>query len=206
VLAARFPFVSPSGIISGDCAPGTAAGQLADGGYLENSGTQTLVELLPELTQLVERYNSSEDAKFQIAIVVVDIDNDYQLGQYASDNSTPLGETLVPPSLVVGGGPAYQDAAIAALAAAVGPECYTAIAPELLPGVKAPLGWTLSDSTRSSLQSGLTASFPTAEGWQIGRRANIIRTVQNWLEPDPEVVVDSRYEQPLDACIPNATE
>jgi hypothetical protein len=161
-----------------------------------------LLELLPELTVLVEQHNAST-AGPRIAIVVMRIDNDYQSSIAYFDESRPAGETVVPPQIVLSGGPAYQDAAIAALRDAVGAECYVKVSPELLPGVRAPLGWALSEGTRQSLVDGLTASYPNAEGQRVGEKANAIRTVQNWLEAVPEADADSRYERPLAPCVPD---
>ena len=55
MLASRFPFVTPSGVLG----PCTAQGeqQLVDGGYVENSGLGTIVDLAPQWLSQVQRRN-----------------------------------------------------------------------------------------------------------------------------------------------------
>jgi hypothetical protein len=46
MLASRFPFVTPSGVVGPCAAQGEQ--QLVDGGYVENSGLGTIVDLAPQ--------------------------------------------------------------------------------------------------------------------------------------------------------------
>ncbi len=55
MLASRFPFVTPSGV-AGPCG-GQIGQQFVDGGYVENSGLKTLVDLGPEWLVEVQRHN-----------------------------------------------------------------------------------------------------------------------------------------------------
>ncbi len=56
MLASRFPFVTPSGVV-GPCAA-QAEQQLVDGGYVENSGLGTIVDLAPQWLSAVQRRNA----------------------------------------------------------------------------------------------------------------------------------------------------
>lgn len=55
LLTARFPYVTPSGVV--DCA-GKQQLQIVDGGYAENFGIGTLVDLAPQLMDLVRTHNT----------------------------------------------------------------------------------------------------------------------------------------------------
>jgi hypothetical protein len=57
MLASRFPFVTPSGVV-GPCG-GQQEQQLVDGGYVENSGLATVVDLAPSWLREVQRLNSA---------------------------------------------------------------------------------------------------------------------------------------------------
>lgn len=54
LLTARFPYVTPSGIVT--C--GDKKIQVVDGGYAENFGVGTLVDLAPQLMHLVRQHNT----------------------------------------------------------------------------------------------------------------------------------------------------
>jgi hypothetical protein len=54
LLTARFPYVTPSGVV--DCTGQTL--QVVDGGYAENFGVGTLVDLAPQLMRLVRQHNN----------------------------------------------------------------------------------------------------------------------------------------------------
>jgi hypothetical protein len=60
MLSARFPFVTPSGVVHGcQGLSGTAVEQFADGGYADSSGLGTLAGLAPGLMAAVRQYNSA---------------------------------------------------------------------------------------------------------------------------------------------------
>jgi hypothetical protein len=54
LLTARFPYVTPSGVVSCN----NERLQVVDGGYAENFGVGTLVDLAPQLMQLVRTHNT----------------------------------------------------------------------------------------------------------------------------------------------------
>lgn len=61
MLASRFPYVTPSGAI--EC--GGDVQQVVDGGYAENTGVGTLVDLAPQWAPLVRAHNSCVLARFR---------------------------------------------------------------------------------------------------------------------------------------------
>ncbi len=105
MLASRFPFVTPSGV-AGPCA-GQLEQQLVDGGYVENSGLATIVDLAPSWLREVQRRNSAALAGAAsgpggsgspvdiIVPVVVYFDNGTG-GDLVVDPPAPTSEVLVP--------------------------------------------------------------------------------------------------------------
>jgi hypothetical protein len=59
LLGARFPYITPSGVVNG-CGPlsGTPVEQFVDGGYADSSGLSTLADLAPTLMTAVRQYNT----------------------------------------------------------------------------------------------------------------------------------------------------
>ena len=54
MLSARFPFITPSGVVTSCENKGALAGQFVDGGYVDSSGLITLADLIPSLTAASE--------------------------------------------------------------------------------------------------------------------------------------------------------
>lgn len=76
LLASRFPFVTPSGV-AGPCGDQPAQ-QFVDGGYVENSGIKTIVDLAPQWLALVQAHNAAALRSAQpdlIVPVVIYLDN-----------------------------------------------------------------------------------------------------------------------------------
>ncbi|KRF41948.1 hypothetical protein ASH01_17870 [Terrabacter sp. Soil811] len=76
LLASRFPFVTPSGV-AGPCGDQLAQ-QVVDGGYVENSGIKTIVDLAPQWLALVQAHNATalQSAKPDLIVpVVIYLDN-----------------------------------------------------------------------------------------------------------------------------------
>ncbi|MBO0786067.1 MAG: hypothetical protein J2P33_08330, partial [Actinobacteria bacterium] len=59
LLSARFPYVTPSGVVNG-CGrlAGTQLEQYVDGGYADSSGLATLAGLAPQLMPVIRQYNT----------------------------------------------------------------------------------------------------------------------------------------------------
>ena len=171
----RFPFVTPIGVI-GPCGDKSRS-QLVDGGYVENSGLRTWLDLAPDLTELIRSHNSEPGAGTAghpvVVPVVVYLDNGQSL-----DLSAPTNEVAEPVAPVTAGlaasldsdsahvlqlaetfdqrslcpfGASGCEAAVTALGVqrvVVVREC-----PGL--GLEAPLGWTLSEDSKQALDADL---------------------------------------------------
>ncbi|MBO0808663.1 MAG: hypothetical protein J2P32_10230, partial [Actinobacteria bacterium] len=63
LLSARFPYVTPSGVVNG-CGrlAGTQLEQYVDGGYADSSGLATLAGLAPQLMPAIRQYNADSVA------------------------------------------------------------------------------------------------------------------------------------------------
>lgn len=104
MLTARFPYVTPSGVI-GPCGEWPVQ-QLVDGGYTENTGLGTLVDLAPQWLVLVQEHNRAELLRAESSLVdrpielvvplVVYLDNGAG-SDLASPRNNLTNELLVPP-------------------------------------------------------------------------------------------------------------
>ncbi len=59
MLSARFPYITPSGVITSCADKNAIAGQFVDGGYVDSSGLITLTDLLPSLTAALRARNAA---------------------------------------------------------------------------------------------------------------------------------------------------
>jgi hypothetical protein len=185
-LSARFFYVSPSGgfVV---CHPARVAGgkpvthrvQVVDGGYRDNTGLSTLVEMWRPLGQAVERHNQKAGSGPKIRPMIVEVDNHYRSGSVA-DSPRRLGELAVP---IRGAGASHHlaseavlEQAAAAIMEKAWPESvpgssantshdqkstctgFIVIAPKVAPGLAAPLGWALSKQSQQALDSQLQDS------------------------------------------------
>jgi hypothetical protein len=182
LLSARFPFVAPSGRLPGCSEAGAdedvAPANVVDGGYFDTSGASPLVELWGNLAHDIDAANVRERC---IAPYFLQIDTGYADPVKSGDRSPQ--EILVPPTAVRRARDAREHNArqAAALlftgALEIGPKVrnrYAHIYPRAHPGVRAPLGWTLSDAAQDELDE------------QLRNNEEEIRKVRNWLSNDNE--------------------
>jgi hypothetical protein len=59
MLSARFPYITPSGVVTSCENKNAIAGQFVDGGYVDSSGLITLADLLPSLTAALRVRNAA---------------------------------------------------------------------------------------------------------------------------------------------------
>ena len=205
VLSARFPIVTPSGRLEGKCGEtaGMASGmhyvctdgcdmRMVDGGYLDNSGLLTLSGILPELKRLIAEHNAGPAA--DIAPFVIDIDSAYQSADDRLTESLDISESAVPmkTSMVRG---AIEHYARGRVFRSLSRGCVFTIAPAMHPGLLAPLGWSLSDSTQSELRRAL--DDPSRVNANIGvARLTSLRKAQLWLSESESV------DEALASCRP----
>jgi Patatin-like phospholipase len=184
LLSARFPFVSPSGRIEG--CDGEDTVHVVDGGYVDNSGASTAVELWRHLEQRVNQLNRSRREPC-IVPVFLQINNDYAREDDRSERRRPL-EPFVPLQVFGNvrdgnGADARQAAALEFHREGFGPvrravtpghgavHRYVHIYPRAHPGTKAPLGWALSKPSMTSLDD------------QVGRAGQPLETIRRWFDP-----------------------
>jgi hypothetical protein len=173
LLSARFPYVVPSGRLERCPTPEVPAANIVDGGYFDTSGASPLVELWGSLEQTVTKANRERGC---IIPYFLQIDTGY------ADPAKPGGprppEALVPPLTLrrardAREGNARQAAALLFSGSpSSGPTVtnrYAHVYPRAHPGVRAPLGWTLSRSAQQELDEQLT------------KNAGELRRVRRWL-------------------------
>ncbi len=179
MLAARFPYVTPSGVV-GPCG-GAPQVQLIDGGYAEGSGVGSLVDLSAPLLTRVREFNEADTGALIVPVLVY-LDN----GR-GSDLVQPppeaVAEVLVPPVGVMMGGSSQKSttAWLQRGAAMIAPDSVgipqdlsvrAALRPwgsgvfvvnqRSKPAIEAPLGWVLSDASRADMESSLADDAASA--------------------------------------------
>ena len=170
LLSARFPYVSPSGRLLSCPGPDPQrAINVVDGGYGENTGAGSILELWQSMRPLIDEYNGDPANGACIVPALLQIQSGY--GPPAAPPSTAESELAVPPKGIKAapnGFTVWQRNA--AQLAVLDPLPFTGSAtedarqgvyalvyPYAHPGAEAPLGWTLSDEARSDLRSQLSA-------------------------------------------------
>jgi hypothetical protein len=217
LLGSRFPYVSPSGHVSGQCRRSEGQSleadrgspcasvrasicemRLVDGGYAENSGLFTIDALWPSIRQLVVGYNRKHRRK--IAPVIVELDNHYQVRLEAQLSASGMkDETTVPLLTAFGARNSMQTFARALAYRLRPPGCTVTISPGLHPGLTAPLGWELSEGARDDLRVGLTRPHPTEVGRGKERVVLDLRRMQLWLGAEG---TSAELPPDLTDCIP----
>jgi hypothetical protein len=175
LMSARFPYVSPSGGLSG-CGGDTA---VVDGGYAENTGGQGALDLWRRLEPLVAAHNAAGDGP-TIVPVFVHVDNHYSK-PIKGGPPERTRELLVPPTAYLKadtldnrGVEQSADAAFSTtLPGRPGWTCdlggqtaerYLRMAPSQHLGLEAPLAWTLSGLAMDDLDRQLDAVLDRADG------------------------------------------
>ena len=182
LLSARFPLVTPSGALLRCVDRGgendTSVTYVVDGGYFENSGLLTLLQIWYAVAPSVRAHNSRPgQARRRIVPWIVVADNHYRDRADAAPSRRPL-ELLVLYQALTGNrlfsqGALEQQAMVAmgggsecSRAMSAQPEsevsgCFAMIAPSRKPAVAAPLGWVLSPASRADLNERMDSLLPT---------------------------------------------
>jgi hypothetical protein len=182
MLASRFPFVTPSGV-AGPCA-GQLEQQLVDGGYVENSGLATIVDLAPVWLQEVQRRNASalrtRAAQVDVIVPVVMYFDNGTGADLVANPPPPTAEILVPSTTdgrakgVLVDTPALLRNAARAVATTSlfdvspvapadlvtqidqwRPKPVVVVHQSTFPAVTAPLGWVLSQESMATMDRAL---------------------------------------------------
>lgn len=172
MLSARFPYVTPSGVI-GPCNSSPQA-QIIDGGYTEGTGLGSIIDLSPELLKFAAQ-KSAENGGDPIMPIIMYLDND-RGGDLQPAPPNAISELMVPITGNAKSATAQISAATLLQRSAQlvnSPSNYDAAAPgeqatsPLLPGsvivvsqrsepaIAAPLGWILSTSSATQMDRSL---------------------------------------------------
>lgn len=227
LLGSRFPYVTPSGDLAGNCggsstkAPGANSTsacatvqpsickmRLVDGGYADNSGLFTIDALWPTLRQFVVDFNNDpkHNGMPPIAPVIVELDNHYRATEPTKIPAEGIGsETLIPPLTAFGAHAAMETYARALAYRLRPPSCTVTISPGLHPGLTAPLGWELSSGARDDLRRALIVPHPIqaqdpkrrAKEWSAAFQ---LRRLQQWISAGGDQTTG--LDPGLSACVP----
>jgi hypothetical protein len=160
MLSARFPVVTPGGVIDRSSACGADAGaagddrdrlHLVDGGYAENSGLGLIADIAPDLARIVADYNSEADVDVVPHLVYIQNSPGAYLAPRAQESvpelSVPIAgfgtkaAQVTPNAWIQRAMAAFDITSEQVVIAAAGTE----------PSVTVPLGWGLSDATYDQL-------------------------------------------------------
>jgi hypothetical protein len=182
MLASRFPFVTPSGVL-GPCS-GQGEQQLVDGGYVENSGLGTIVDLAPQWLSEVQRRNGDAlrlgGPTVELIVPVVMYFDNGTGGDLTVEPPPATPEILVPsttdgrakaalvdtPALLrnsarlvatagLGGPGASLPAGLADQIDRVRGNGVVVVQQSTFPAVTAPLGWVLSQQSLDTMDRAL---------------------------------------------------
>ncbi|MDQ3982268.1 MAG: hypothetical protein M3271_06255, partial [Actinomycetota bacterium] len=154
LLSARFPLVSPSGALVRCIGGEETTTYVVDGGYYENSGLLSLLQIWEGVEDDVRAYNAT--ARLPIEPWFLLVDNHYRAAAKKVPPGRPL-EILAP--LEAKGQDVLSQTMLEQAAIWEMRDGETArfarIAPAVHPGVEAPLGWVLSSASRADLDDQL---------------------------------------------------
>jgi hypothetical protein len=200
MLASRFPFVTPSGVV-GPCG-GQGEQQLVDGGYVENSGLGTIVDLAPQWLSEVQQRNGQAlqrggPAVDLIVPVVMYFDNGTG-GDLAVTPPPATPEILVPsttdgrakgalvdtPALLrnsarlvdtseLGGPGTPLPAGLADEITKLRGDGVVVVQQSTFPAVTAPLGWVLSQQSMDTMDRALGLQATPGSGYEGTRPPSI---------------------------------
>jgi hypothetical protein len=153
LLSARFPYISPSGKIG--CANyHNDPAYVVDGGYYDNTAVSPLIELWTRLRTLVAAWNR-DHTDACIVPFLVEIDNHYAQPAAPVAGARPH-ELTIPLTTLGTVRDAHEANSSVEAALSLSPRDVAFIYPRSHPGTEAPLGWTLSSTSRTDLEQQLS--------------------------------------------------
>lgn len=161
LLSARFPGIAPAGRLGGGeddrapnapdrCSSGNlhAPVELRDGGYVENTGLLTIVELVPRIRAVIAAWNKARAEPVDVPLVVVSIDDD-AIELDDDPRLTKQGRNWLGISQTAGPGYLTRSARDKLTAGQLGDDVsYVRISPPPHPGARATTGWEVSPTAR----------------------------------------------------------
>jgi hypothetical protein len=183
LLSARFPIVSPSGRLGASkCGGGPVFG--VDGGYFDNTAASPLMEMWDSLEPMVDEFNRRHPGRCVVP-VLLQLDNAYVDPQPPEAPKRPweLAAPLQTFGATRGGREAEtrQAAAVRFARSAFGSvdeahlkdgsvvSRYAQLYPVRHPGTTAPLGWTLSEPSMTSLRKQIYGGDNEGELTKVSR-------------------------------------
>ena len=161
LLSARFPYVTPSGhLTTQDCHRAPADTNIVDGGYRSSSGSSAIAELWPALETEIQTVLNATSPGSCLVPIHVQIDNSETA---AADVTGPPNEVLLPLLAVARAVNGVDTADRSATRSLFDADRYFTIRPVAHPGDQAPLGWTLSQTSRADLQDQLRVNRTAIE-------------------------------------------
>jgi hypothetical protein len=175
-LSARFPFVSSAGRVESCSKNDGGTLSLVDGGYRENSGAAPMADVVDQLLQHLNSTTAKPTTCFRP--VLIEIENGYSGIFGGESHKAPPFESLVPIFGAVGSfgtetkqAPARLRASVKLLAQEFRQRCPNEKPSDLTelvvhfsltdePGVRAPLGWSLSKETLERMNDQLRFNCP----------------------------------------------
>ncbi|WP_310388026.1 hypothetical protein [Roseateles sp.] len=154
--SARFPALSPAGTVSYRAAaeaPLRPTVRLVDGGYYDNSGAQTLVDLIDYLCKRQREQQPPEQRQFRPIVLLVRNAPEAFDAQRRAEQLSPSGWFPESGSIVAGLYNARSAHAVTArltLLQIMGPDLIDLAVPINSAAAKAPLGWTLSTTAQEN--------------------------------------------------------
>ncbi|KRF01161.1 hypothetical protein ASG87_12175 [Frateuria sp. Soil773] len=182
--SARFTYVSPAGTLetAGNARPLPATLQLVDGGYFENSGTTTLLEVMRQLRAIAAARGR------HLRFIVLHVSNDPQLGDFIDNHdpahfmpfystacpqpatpsrNAPSGEATAPLEALLDTRSARGSYARAQLLGALHPDAGDLVRGDLLWHFRLcagdypiPLGWAISAPVFDEMRRQLGRNYP----------------------------------------------
>jgi hypothetical protein len=146
-----------------------------DGGYYENSGLLTLLQIWAAIAPRVLRYNEdSLNRKHPIEPWIVVVDNQYRGAADAAQPRRPL-ELVAPFKALTNNRIVSQNILEQRAAFVVDSGHLIVIAPKVEPTIAAPLGWVLSATSREELRAQLDSQVPEAADPKDQRLKELLR-------------------------------
>jgi len=162
MASARFPWVSPSGRLP-FCGGDSGSVHVIDGGYLDNSGGETIAELWDAVRERIAERNAASSSSCVVPYLIL-IDSGY--GPTPESKQDDVPELLVPLKGFFAAGSSRtiegrNEAALKFRQQLIGVATGDRLATLYLrtqPSGEAPLGWTLDDTTIDALEAQLASN------------------------------------------------
>ena len=207
ILSARWPFISPAGRMPKQCQGGGAQTAVVDGGYVDGTGSSTIIGIWNALAPLIARHNIDPQASALIVPHLIQISNGYH-DAAAPNTNDRTAQLLVPPrtlarayfashatssqqlqllfsqpfSFAYRASPGTADSANTFTYTGCR---YAAFSMHAHPGPNAQVGWVLSDVSLEDMVTQLIDDPSATSPYQAGTNMEALDRVGRWLQTLP---------------------